>query len=180
MFFELFSILFAIVPDYGNEYMTKENRNWTSLKNFAPKLDLNHNIDITILNFCCVSTMTHGTHSMHEGFFLVGIFCVFNCCNFAAFHCCFNQTIACCLLLLFLFEIIWFVVINIVSLGSNNTCQEGKNVLFFFGVFFQINYLLLLAFNSSFTLFPENKALNSCMPNLKITNVISHHFFTIR
>jgi len=27
MFFELVSILFAIVPDYGNEYMTKENKN---------------------------------------------------------------------------------------------------------------------------------------------------------
>ena len=26
MFFELVSILFAIVPDYGNEYMTKENK----------------------------------------------------------------------------------------------------------------------------------------------------------
>ena len=26
-FFELVSILFAIVPDYGNEYMTKENKN---------------------------------------------------------------------------------------------------------------------------------------------------------
>ena len=36
MFFELVSFLFAIVPDYGNEYMTKEN--------FAPKLNLNHNI----------------------------------------------------------------------------------------------------------------------------------------
>jgi len=44
MFFELVSILFAIVPDYGNEYMTKENKNWTSFKNFAPKLNLNHNI----------------------------------------------------------------------------------------------------------------------------------------
>ena len=32
MFFELVSILFAIVPDYANEYMTKENKN------------LNHNI----------------------------------------------------------------------------------------------------------------------------------------
>ena len=32
MFFELVSILFAIVPDYGNKYMTKENKN------------LNHNI----------------------------------------------------------------------------------------------------------------------------------------
>ena len=27
MFFELVSILFRIVPDYGNEYMTKENNN---------------------------------------------------------------------------------------------------------------------------------------------------------
>ena len=27
MFFELVSILFAIVPDYGYEYMTKENNN---------------------------------------------------------------------------------------------------------------------------------------------------------
>ena len=39
--FKLVSILFAIVPDYGNEYMTKENTNWTSFKNFAPKLNLN-------------------------------------------------------------------------------------------------------------------------------------------
>ena len=37
-------IIFAIVPHYGNEYMTKENKNWTSFKNFAPKLNLNHNI----------------------------------------------------------------------------------------------------------------------------------------
>ena len=42
-FFELVSILFAIVPEYGNEYTTKENKNWTSFKNFAPKLNLNHN-----------------------------------------------------------------------------------------------------------------------------------------
>ena len=27
MFFELVSVWFAIVPDYGNEYMTKENKN---------------------------------------------------------------------------------------------------------------------------------------------------------
>ena len=27
MFFELVSILFAIVSDYGNKYMTKENEN---------------------------------------------------------------------------------------------------------------------------------------------------------
>ena len=44
MFFELVSILFAIVPDYVNDYMTKENKNWTSSKKFAPKLNLNHNI----------------------------------------------------------------------------------------------------------------------------------------
>ena len=49
MFFELVSILFAIVSDYGNKYMTKENENWTSLKNFAPKLNLNHNIYISTL-----------------------------------------------------------------------------------------------------------------------------------
>ena len=48
-FFELVSILFAIVPDYGNEYTTKENNNWTSFKNFAPKLNLNHNIDTFFL-----------------------------------------------------------------------------------------------------------------------------------
>jgi len=40
----LVSILFAIVPEYGNEYTTKENKNGTSFKNFAPKLKLNHNI----------------------------------------------------------------------------------------------------------------------------------------
>ena len=44
MFFELVSILLAFVPDYGNEYTTKENKNWTSFKHFAPKLNLNHNI----------------------------------------------------------------------------------------------------------------------------------------
>ena len=27
MLFELVSILFPIVPDYGNEYITKENKN---------------------------------------------------------------------------------------------------------------------------------------------------------
>jgi len=32
MFLELLSILFAIVWDYGDEYMTKENKNWTSFK----------------------------------------------------------------------------------------------------------------------------------------------------
>ena len=42
MFFELVLVLFAIVRDYGNEYMTKENKNCTSFKNFAPKLNWNH------------------------------------------------------------------------------------------------------------------------------------------
>jgi len=50
MFFELVSILCAIVPDYDNEYMTKENKNWTRFKNFVPKLNLNHNINIDILS----------------------------------------------------------------------------------------------------------------------------------
>ena len=44
MFFELVSISFAIVLVYGNEYKTKENKNWTSFKNLAPNLNLNHNI----------------------------------------------------------------------------------------------------------------------------------------
>ena len=44
MFFDLVSILFTIVPDYGNEYMTEENKNWTSLKKFPPKLNFNHNV----------------------------------------------------------------------------------------------------------------------------------------
>ena len=43
MFFQLVSISFAIVLVYGNEYRTKENKNLTSFKNFAPKLNLNHN-----------------------------------------------------------------------------------------------------------------------------------------
>ena len=37
MFFELASILFAIFPDYGNEYMTKENKNGTSFKKSGTK-----------------------------------------------------------------------------------------------------------------------------------------------
>ena len=49
MFFELVSILLAFVPDYGNEYTTEENKNWTSFKNFAPKLNLNHNIYLLII-----------------------------------------------------------------------------------------------------------------------------------
>ena len=50
MFFELVSILCVIDPGYDNEYMTKENKNWTRFKNFAPKLNLNHNINIDILS----------------------------------------------------------------------------------------------------------------------------------
>ena len=44
MFFEPVSISFAIVLVYGNDYMTKENKNLTSFKNFTPKLILNHNL----------------------------------------------------------------------------------------------------------------------------------------
>ena len=53
MFFELVSIIivFAIVPDYGNEYMTKENKNWSSFKNFAPKINLKHKIYIYIYTY---------------------------------------------------------------------------------------------------------------------------------
>ena len=58
MFFELLSILFAIVPDYGNEYMTKETKNWTSFKNFAPKLNLDHNIYILYI-YTSLYTCTH-------------------------------------------------------------------------------------------------------------------------
>ena len=40
MFFELVTILFANVPDYGNEYMTiKEHKNSTSFKTFSPKIN---------------------------------------------------------------------------------------------------------------------------------------------
>ena len=45
IFFELVSFLFAIVPDYGDEYMTKEQI-LNGFKNFAPKINLNHNIII--------------------------------------------------------------------------------------------------------------------------------------
>ena len=50
-FLELVSILFAIVPEYGNEYTTKENTNCTFFKNFAPKLNLNHNIYIHMIEY---------------------------------------------------------------------------------------------------------------------------------
>ena len=36
MFFELVSILFAIVPDYGNEYVTKEKK-LNQFENFSLK-----------------------------------------------------------------------------------------------------------------------------------------------
>ena len=56
IFFELVSNLFAIVPDYGNEYMTKENKNLTSFKNFAPKLNWNHNI---YMDQCTIKGLLH-------------------------------------------------------------------------------------------------------------------------
>ena len=49
IFYEVVSILFAIVPDYGNEYTTKENKNWTSFKDFALKLNLNHDVYLWFL-----------------------------------------------------------------------------------------------------------------------------------
>ena len=39
MFFELVSILFAIVPDYGNEYVIKEHKNWTGFKIWHQKIN---------------------------------------------------------------------------------------------------------------------------------------------
>ena len=67
-FFELVSILFAIVPDHGNEYTTKENKNWTSFKNFAPKLILNHNIYIktTTIILKTVILLWIESHDFHE------------------------------------------------------------------------------------------------------------------
>lgn len=38
------SILFTIVPDYGNGYKIKENKKWTGFEYFAPKRNLNHSI----------------------------------------------------------------------------------------------------------------------------------------
>ena len=46
MFFELVPILFAIVPDYGNEYMRKEDKNGTRFKNFAPKLSFGRGLKL--------------------------------------------------------------------------------------------------------------------------------------
>ena len=63
MFFELVSILFAIVPDYGNEYMTKENKHWTSSKNFTPKLNLNHNIYIHKVIISLIRLILHNVYS---------------------------------------------------------------------------------------------------------------------
>ena len=50
MFFELVSFSFAVILVYGNEYITKGNKNWTSFKNFALKLNLTHNIYIFLSN----------------------------------------------------------------------------------------------------------------------------------
>ena len=44
MFFELVSIYLPLFQIMVMKYMTIENKNWTSSKNFAPKLNLNHNI----------------------------------------------------------------------------------------------------------------------------------------
>ena len=49
IFYEVVSILFAIVLDYDNEYTTKENKNWTSFKDFALKINLNHDVYLCFL-----------------------------------------------------------------------------------------------------------------------------------
>jgi len=67
MFYELVSILFAIVPEYGNKYMTKENKSWTSFKNFATNLNLNHNIYTdTIKNSDEIKKKSEGTKSKNN------------------------------------------------------------------------------------------------------------------
>ena len=40
----MFWIGFSFICQCSRLYTTKENKNWTSFKNFAPKLNLNHNI----------------------------------------------------------------------------------------------------------------------------------------
>jgi len=62
MFFELVSILFAIIPDYGNEYVTKEHKNQTGFKIWHQKyLNLNHNT----ANWSASSRLGFWTCSLH-------------------------------------------------------------------------------------------------------------------
>ena len=44
-----FDFLFPFVSDYDNEYDAIKNQNQPGLKNFNPKINLNHNIYITHL-----------------------------------------------------------------------------------------------------------------------------------
>ena len=86
MFFELVSILFAIVPDYGNEYMTKENKHWTSFKILHKKTNLNNNIDQDTLSFflgcdklfCWKTIKKVESQSLLTFFFWIDGFCHFD------------------------------------------------------------------------------------------------------
>ena len=50
-----FKLLFPFVLDYVNEDETMKNRNQTSLKNFKPMINLNHN---TVM---CFETLIHAS-----------------------------------------------------------------------------------------------------------------------
>ena len=52
MFFGLVSILFAIVLDYGNEYMTKEHKN-----KFKPQHS--QTLHINMMNYCIKKLWTN-------------------------------------------------------------------------------------------------------------------------
>ena len=60
MFFELVSISFAIVLVYGNEYMTKEDKNLTSFNNFCTKTKFKpqHSHIKSNLSFSVTGTLT--------------------------------------------------------------------------------------------------------------------------
>ena len=50
-FFKPVWFWFPFVSDYDNEDETMKNQNQTGLKNFKPKINLNHNIYIRIVEF---------------------------------------------------------------------------------------------------------------------------------
>ena len=67
---------FPFVSDYDNEYETKKNQNKSGLKNFKPKINLNHNIYIWKLMkqmpsfFCCSVFQLHSIYgSKHTNHF---------------------------------------------------------------------------------------------------------------
>ena len=56
-FFKPVGFLFPFVLDYGNECKTMKNKNQTGLKNFKPKINLNHNI---YYNNYCIKLISRG------------------------------------------------------------------------------------------------------------------------